>query len=565
MTGSKVEPVLVLDDLVVSYTRSAPVVDRVSVSVLPGQVLSVIGESGSGKSTTLLAIAGLLPPEAHVSGDLRLAGRQGNLLAPGADRRGFAGGEVAMIFQNPAASLNPVIQIGRQLEEVVAVHHRLPKASARAKTEKLLERVGLRGGGRKAADWARAYPHQLSGGQKQRVAIAAALAGSPRVLLADEPTTALDTTVQAQILDLLLELVDTERIALVFVTHDLNIAASIADDIAVLKDGRIMEQGASRRVVTASRSSYTARLLDAAHRLTPGRDRRSGLEETSTRTADGLCLKGICRRYPLRGGGGVQALERIDVSVLRGEIVGLIGESGSGKTTLGRIAVGLDRPDAGTIELDGRPFDPSQDRGAVQMVFQDPLASFNPRHSMHHAVEIPLRYLRALSKRNRRTEAGQFFERVGLDPALGHRRRGGLSGGQLQRAAIARALASGPKFLVCDEAVTSLDMPIRVQVLELLKELCAGEGLGILFISHDLGMVARIADRTIVLQHGRVVESGSTGHILSTPDTSYVRQLIAAIPDREEPWRSARARQAEGRHSHRTLGRAKSRKVIGVG
>ena len=553
MTGSKLEPVLALEELVVSYARSTPVVDHVSLSVLPGQVLSVIGESGSGKSTTLLAIAGLLPSEAHVSGDLRLSGRRGNLLAPGADRRGFAGGEVAMIFQNPAASLNPVIQIGRQLEEVVAVHHRLPRASARARAEDLLARVGLRGGGRKAADWARAYPHQLSGGQKQRVAIAAALAGSPRVLLADEPTTALDTTVQAQILDLLLKLVDTERIALVFVTHDLNIAASIGDRITVLKDGRIVEQGASRRVVTASRSSYTTRLLDAAHQLTPGRNRQARIERPPTNAEDGLRLTGTSRRYSLRGGGSVQALDTVDVSVSRGEIVGLIGESGSGKTTLGRIAVGLDRPDAGTIDLDGQPFDPSRDRGVVQMVFQDPLASFNPRHSMHHAVEIPLRYLRALPQRNRSEEATQFFEKVGLDPTLGHRRRGGLSGGQLQRAAIARALASGPQFLVCDEAVSSLDMPVRVQVLELLKELCEGEGLGILFISHDLGMVARIADRTIVLQHGRVVESGSTGHILSTPDTSYVRQLIASIPVREEPWRKARTRLADGGHPRRAL------------
>ena len=550
MTGSNAEPVLTLEGLVVRYSGSAPVVDHVSLGVLPGKVLSVIGESGSGKSTTLLAIAGLLPPDAQVSGDLRLSGRRGNLLAPGSDRRGFAGGEVAMIFQNPAASLNPVIQVGRQLEEVVAVHHRLRQAEARAKAEDLLERVGLRGGGRTAADWARAYPHQLSGGQKQRVAIAAALAGSPRVLLADEPTTALDATVQAQILDLLLELVDTERIALVFVTHDLNIAASIGDRIAVLKDGRIVEQGTSGRVVTASRAKYTARLLDAAFRLSPGRNQQTGVGDLAKRQEEGLRLTGICRQFPLRGGGNVRALDTVDISVARGEIVGLIGESGSGKTTLGRIAVGLDRPDAGVLELDGRPFDPSQDRRAVQMVFQDPLASFNPRHSMNHAIELPLRYLRAIPQRDRRTSARQFFQKVGLDHQLGGRRRAGLSGGQLQRAAIARALASGPRFLVCDEAVTSLDMPIRVQVLELLQELCEGEGLGILFISHDLGTVARIAERTIVLRQGRVVESGPTGRILRTPETSYVRQLIASIPNREVPWRRARARQVNDSYSH---------------
>ena len=546
MTGSDAGPVLALEELVVSYAHGANVVDDVSLSISPGRVLSLIGESGSGKSTTLLAIAGLLPPGAQASGDLRVSGRQGNLLAPGADRRGFAGGEVAMIFQNPAASLNPVIRIGRQVEEVVAVHHRLPKADARAKTEDLLERVGLRGGGRTAADWARAYPHQLSGGQKQRVAIAAALAGAPRVLLADEPTTALDATVQAQILDLLLELVDKEGIALVFVTHDLNLAASIGDNIAVLKDGRLVEHGASRSVVTAPRDRYTVRLLDAADRLSPGGAWLSGMAERSTVRGAGLRLEGICRTYPLRGSGKVTALDTVDVSVSRGEIVGLIGESGSGKTTLGRIAVGLDRPDAGIIDLDGRPFDPTQDRGAVQMVFQDPLASFNPRHSMFQAVELPLRYLRALPRRNRRDEARQFFEKVGFDHSLGLRSRAGLSGGQLQRAAIARALASGPRFLVCDEAVTSLDMPVRAQVLDLLKELCEREGLGILFISHDLGTVARIADRTIVLRHGRVVESGPTSRILSTPETSYVRQLIASIPNRDEPWRKSRTRNSVG-------------------
>ena len=533
---------LSLERVSVAYPGAGPALGDVSLTLAPGEVLSLIGESGSGKSTTLHAIAGLLPREAAVSGDMRLEGRDGNLLAPGADRRGIAGREIAMIFQNPAASLNPVVSIGAQLDEIVTAHRGLRGKAARAVTDELIDAVGLPRTGPQAKDWARAYPHQLSGGQKQRIAIAAALVGEPRVLLADEPTTALDATVQAQILDLLLELVDDRRIAIIFVTHDLGVAASIGDRMAVLKDGRLVEEGAARTLVRSPASDYTATL--AAASLPFSQEAGAAADPSPAPSREGaLTLTAIHRTFAARGGRRVQAVAGMSVQVSPGEIVGLIGESGSGKTTLGRIAVGLERADAGAVTLDGTRLDFAGARAAVQMVFQDPLASFNPRQTINRALGHPLRCLRGLSAGAARQEAQSLLRDVGLDPRLGDRLPHQLSGGELQRAAIARALAARPKFLVCDEAVASLDVSIRAQVLRLLEALRERDGLGILFISHDLGVVQRIADRTVVMRHGVQVEAGPTAALLSAPQDAYTRQLLASVPSGQRPWREARAAQ----------------------
>ena len=524
---------LSLADLRVTFPDGTEAVRGVSLEVARGEVLSLIGESGSGKSATLAAIAGLLPRGTRVSGTLRLKGVQGDLLAPGADRRGVAGRRMGMVFQNPGGSLNPVLSVGDQVAEVAATHQRLGRRAAADAATALLARVGLPDPAAKA----RAYPHQLSGGQRQRVAIAAALAGDPAVLLADEPTTALDATVQARILDLLLDLVDERGLAMVFVTHDLAVAAAIGDRALVMRHGAVVEAGPAREVLARPSDPYTAALADAARPAAPPPPRAPA-------APGGLVLTGLTRRFG--GRAPMLALDGVSLTLGRGEVVGLIGESGSGKTTLGRIAVGLDAPDAGTVTLDGAPLRPGRDRAqraAVQMVFQDPLASFNPRARIGAAIRIPLRIHHGLRAAAARARAAELLGDVGLDPALASRRPAELSGGQLQRAAIARALAPGPAYLICDEAVASLDAAIRGQILDLLERLRDERGLGILFISHDLGVVRRIADRTVVLRAGRVVESGPTAEILRAPRQDYTKALLAAVPDGGTPWR-ARPRAA---------------------
>jgi peptide/nickel transport system ATP-binding protein len=550
MTG----PLLRLNDLSVRFGDEAPVVKDVSLTIAEGEVLSLIGESGSGKSTILNAIAGLLPAQASAFGQMQLAGFDGNLLTPKARPKGMAGGDIAMIFQNPSASLNPILTIGRQLDEVVAAHRDLSSHNVRSVSQELIDAVGLPRTGPQAKDWARAYPHQLSGGQKQRIAIAAALAGNPRLLLADEPTTALDATVQAQILDLLLKLVDERGIAILFVTHDLAIAASAGDRMMVLKDGVMVEQGAALGVSAHPTATYTKTLVAAALPFTQDAPPIAAHTQQQTET-DALVLSDIHRSFAVRGGGHVQAVGGVSLSVAPGEIVGLIGESGSGKTTLGRIAVGLDQADRGSVTLGGRQLDHTRQRSAVQMVFQDPLASFNPRQSISSALAHPVRCLRGLTRSAVRKMIPQMLENVGLDAALATRLPHQLSGGQLQRAAIARALAAEPAFLVCDEAVASLDVSVRAQILDLLESLRKNQGpnqgLGILFISHDLGVVQRIAERTMVMRNGVVVESGATQNLMAAPTQPYTRALIASVPSGHIPWRQARAAievQADAQH-----------------
>lgn len=538
--------VLSIENLSVQFDQNKPAVDNISLELFSGELLTLIGESGSGKSTALNAIAGLLPNIAKVSGQMHFKDRKDNLFAPESDRRSMAGRHIGMIFQNPNASLNPVLTVGSQLDEVVMALKGLRGHAARQVTEGLIDAVGLPRTGPQAKDWSLAYPHQLSGGQKQRIAIAAALVGEPSILLADEPTTALDATVQAQILDLLLTLTKQRHIAVIFVTHDLAVAASIGDRVAVMKDGRMIEQGPARTIMSGPAADYTKTLIEASLPFTREAGAKVQTQTTKYSGEKNLNIRDIRKIFRARGGGTVTALAGVSLDVAPGEIVGLIGESGSGKTTLGRIAVGLETADQGSIDIDGQQLNFSQNRSLVQMVFQDPLASFNPRQTIERAILRPLSCLRQIKGQAAKKLTAGLLDNVGLDPSLAHRLPHQLSGGQLQRAAIARALAASPRFLVCDEAVASLDVSIRAQVLMLLEKLRHEQELGILFITHDIGVLQRIADRTIVMRSGQDIETGITSDLISDPQHNYTKKLLASVPSGQKPWREFRSHAHSG-------------------
>jgi len=529
------QPLLEVTDLEVTL-GGRRVVESVGFAVEPGRTLAIVGESGSGKSVSLLAATRLLGGRAQVRGRVRFRGR--DLLAA-ADRevRQLLGRDIGFVFQDPQSNLHPFKTIGRQIDEALRVHGVRGRAARRARVHELLDEVGI-------ADPEHAYRHypaEFSGGMRQRVMIAMAIACSPALLIADEPTTALDASVQADILALLARLQRDHDMAMVFVSHDLAVVHQIADTVTVVRSGRVVESGPVQQIYRRPESAYTRRLLAASrlHSLADADEARPAPRPAAAEPEPVLTVRGLRKSYRARGRRRRVVIDGLDLSVRRGEIVGLVGESGSGKSTVGRIVAGLAYADAGEITLagtryptavsDGVPPLPAAARRAVQLVFQDPYASLNPRRRVGDSIAEPLRIQRVpepdITERVRTAAA-----RAALPAELLGRFPAELSGGQRQRVAIARALVLEPEVVVADEALSSLDVTTQAEIVELFAGLAREQGTGLLFISHDLGVVAAIADRVVVLGPDGVAESGRTAEVFADPRSPYTRRLLAAVP-----------------------------------
>ncbi|PKV87704.1 ABC transporter ATP-binding protein [Streptomyces sp. TLI_146] len=509
MTEATTEALVEVADLGISFGETRAV-DGLSFSLAPGAALGVVGESGSGKSASAYALLGLhRGTGAVVDGTVRVAGTDVQR-ASDAELRRLRGGVAAMVFQDPLSSLDPYYAIGDQIAEVYRVHRGGSKRAARARAVEVLDRVGIPDAARKA----RSRPHEFSGGMRQRALIAMALACEPKLLIADEPTTALDVTVQAQILDLLHGLRQETGMGLLLVTHDVGVAAESVDDVLVMRQGRAVERGPVRDVLGAPKAAYTKELLSAVPRLDTVKTAAPDAGEPLLEARDLLKVFG-------RGKSSFTAVDGVSLTVRRGETLGVVGESGSGKTTLGRMLVGLLDTTSGTIRRDGT---------AVQMVFQDPVASLNPRRSIGESVADPLRASGVRDDNRIRARVGELLERVGLDPDRYDRYPHEFSGGQRQRVGIARALAAEPQLIVCDEPVSALDVTTQAHVTELLAELQRELGLGLVFIAHDLAVVRQVSDRVAVMRRGRIVEEGAVDEVYASPKDPYTRQLLAAVP-----------------------------------
>ncbi|MFJ3759313.1 dipeptide ABC transporter ATP-binding protein [Streptomyces sp. NPDC090080] len=538
-----------IEDLHVSFATdagAAPAVKGVSLSVAPGEVLALVGESGSGKTVTAKSVLGLLPDTANARGRVLLgdgtAGPAEDVLTASPARlRALRGTHAAMVFQEPSTALNPVFTIGWQLTEGLRAHgHGGRKAARRALAVEWLDKVGIPDPATRVDH----YPHQLSGGQKQRAVIAMALALGTRLLVADEPTTALDVTVQAEILELLHRCRADLGTAVLLISHNMGVVADLADRVAVMSDGEIVEQAPVRDLFAAPGHPYTRRLLAAVPVFgDPGRPQASPpREEPPVVRASSLVVD-----YPGRlGKKGFRAVDGVSFDIAPGEVLGLVGESGSGKTTIGRAVAGLTPTTGGQLEVFGRRLTnlrrPRGRSGHIGYVFQDPAASFNPLLTVADSIAEPLiAHRRELGARAIRAEAEALLESVHLPRAYAARYPHELSGGQRQRAALARALALRPALLIADEPTSALDVSVQAKVLDLFTELQRELGFAALFISHDLAVIEQVAERVVVLHGGRISALGATAEVLSNPQDDYTRRLVAALPV-PDPVRQSRRR-----------------------
>ncbi|MEZ7756303.1 ABC transporter ATP-binding protein [Microbacterium paraoxydans] len=543
-------PVLQVQDLTVAYGDVMPV-QGITFAVRPGERIGLVGESGSGKSLTALSIM-RLNEGATLGGSIRLRDRELLTLSPREMTR-VRGGEIAMVYQDPMSSLNPVRTIGHQLVEAIRLHDRVSAAAARARAVELLTEVGVPLPEERLGQ----YPHEFSGGMRQRVMIAMAMSSRPAVLIADEPTTALDVTTQSRIIDLLDRLAEDHGTAVVLITHDLGVAAGFCERIHVMRHGRVVEEGPVDRIYAAPEHPYTQALLGAVVDLTvdvqlPIRTAAEVLERGTEPLAEAgsisavdraresgdvlVDVQGVSKVFTLGSGRRVTAVDDVSFQIRRGETVGLVGESGSGKSTVSKAVLALGGIDGGTVVFDGqRPHDLRGEelrrlRKRMQMVFQDPFSALNRRQTVAQIIEAPLRAHGIGTRASRAEKVRETMHRVRLDEAFAHRLPRSMSGGQCQRVSIARSLVLEPDFLVLDESVSALDVSIQAQVLNLLRELQAELGLTYLFISHDLAVIRYMSSTVAVMQQGRIVEIGARDALFANPQHEYTRGLMAAIP-----------------------------------
>ena len=569
MTGAGL---LRLHDVAVSF-GDVEAVRGVGYEVHSGEVVAVVGESGSGKTVTAMSLLGLLPPTAKVSGRAELAGRDLYTMTP-AELRAVRGGDVGMVFQEPMSALNPVFTVGDQLVEAIRTHRELTAAAARERAIELLGLVGLPA----PRERFRAYPHELSGGQLQRVVIAMAVANEPKLLIADEPTTALDVTVQAEILELLRDLRSRLGTAILLITHDMGVVADLADRVVVMHDGRVVEQGTAASIFSEPAEDYTRQLLGSVVSLSStantgleralsadievGPGHVAAAEHPATASvpdvpAENPLLRLTDLSVTYRGrfrAIAVRAAEGVNLHVGAGEVLGLVGESGSGKSTVARAVTGLLAPTAGSVHIGDADITRVRGRAAkalrrrIGVVFQDPLSSLNPRTTVGESVATPLRLHKAVRSSEVDGRVAELLSSVQLSPSLAGRYPHELSGGQRQRACIARALALRPDLLAADEPTSALDVTIQARVLDLLRDLRREFGFACLFISHDLAVIEQLADRVAVMHRGHVVEQGPTKEVLTAPAHPYTQRLLSAAPvadpeaqrRRREAWRQLR-------------------------
>ncbi len=553
------EPILSVENLTTSFLVDGawkPVVRNVSFSVAPGETVAIVGESGSGKSVTSLSIMRLLQSDSsRIEGKILLGGRD-LLSLPGHEMRKVRGNDVSMIFQEPMTSLNPLFTIGDQISEALLCHRDMSAADAKAETIRLLEKVRIPS----AASRFDEYPHRFSGGMRQRVMIAMALASKPRLLIADEPTTALDVTIQGQILDLIKMLQDEEGTSVLFITHDMGVVAEIADRTVVMYRGEQVETGATADIFHRGQHPYTRALLSAVPVLGsmqsyerplrfPVVDTATGESDTPAEVPDTVAkekpvlqVKNLTKRFDIHSGlfgklkGRVHAVENVSFDLFAGETLSLVGESGCGKSTTGRAIMRLIEPQSGSVIVDGRDVlslgkrDMREMRKSVQMIFQDPFASLNPRMTVGQAIAEPFLEHKMGTAREAKEIVADMLRKVGLTPDMASRYPHEFSGGQRQRICIARALALQPKVIVADESVSALDVSIKAQVINLMLDLQQSLNLSFLFISHDMAVVERVSHRVAVMYLGEIVEIGPRAAVFGNPQHDYTKKLMAAVP-----------------------------------
>jgi peptide/nickel transport system ATP-binding protein len=554
------QPILSVSNLTTAFRVDGvwkPVVRNVSFDVVESETLAVVGESGSGKSVTALSIMQLTPPNnSRIEGSIKLSGKE-LLTLPNEEMRAIRGNEIAMIFQEPMTSLNPVLTIGFQIAEALILHRGLSGSQAAAETVRLLEKVRIPSAKSRFHD----YPHRFSGGLRQRVMIALALACKPKLLIADEPTTALDVTIQAEILQLIKDLQKEEGMSVLFITHDMGVVAEIADRTVVMYNGESVESGRTDDIFARAKHPYTRSLLAAVPKLGsmegrgrpmrfPVVDRATGESDIPVETPDTVAVSerpvlevsNLTTRFDIRSGlfgkvrGRVHAVENVSFSLQRGETLALVGESGCGKSTTGRSVMRLQQPMNGSVLLDGEDLlqldAPAlrERRKRIQMIFQDPFASLNPRMNVGDAIAAPLLINNLANRSQARDKVAELLHFVGLSPDMADRFPHEFSGGQRQRVCIARALSLEPSVIVADESVSALDVSVKAQVINLMLDLQARMKLAYLFISHDMAVVERVSHRVAVMYLGEIVEIGPRESIFSNPQHPYTRRLLDAVP-----------------------------------